>query len=351
MAVGAICQYTDLNLCNISRRMRMVKPFAKEWCKNYHWTLAGRSDMKRLMHGMPVQVRSLAEISATLDGNGKCDGILFMPEMARFCGAVLHVHRRADKTCVEGYGMRRLGKAVFLEAARCGGEFHDGCERRCLLFWHERWLVSVPGAKPAAAPTPLAIPAQRFATRDGERYICQSTELLAATAPLSRWAVAAFARDVWTGEVRLADFLALVWLTLRRRFSNGGAADTILGVNAHPSRGDLALAAGDIVRVKSAFGIARELDPQGKNKGLGFVPTMLPAIDREYEVAFPIRKMILEKTGKMIPLANTVVLKGIQCGGPCVANCPRSSDLYWREAWLEKLADTPAPRQPDGAGP
>jgi len=199
-------------------------------------------------------------------------------------------------------------------------------------------------------PAPPAAPPQRFATRDGERYICQSTELLAATAPLSRWAVAAYARDVWAGEVRLTDFLALVWRTLRRRLSRGGAADTILGENPHPSRGDLALTAGDIVRVKSALEIARELDPQGKNKGLGFVPTMLPAIDKQYEVAFPIRKMILEKTGKMIPLANTVVLKGIQCGGPCVANCPRSSDLYWRESWLEKLVDTPAPKQPDAAG-
>ncbi|CAN7523938.1 hypothetical protein [Duganella sp. LjRoot269] len=331
--------------------MRKVKASVGERSENCQWTFAWGGNMKRLVHGMPVQVRSLEEILATLDGKGKCDGILFMPEMARFCGAVLNVHRRADKTCVEGYGMRRLGKAVFLEASRCGGEFHDGCERRCLLFWHERWLVPAPGAKPAAAHAPPAVPAQRFVTRDGERYICQSTELLAATKPLSRWAVAAFACDVWTGEVRLRDFLTLVWLTLRRRLSDGEEPNAILGENAHPTRGDLALAAGDIVRVKSAPEIARQLDPQGKNKGLGFVPTMLPAIGKQYEVAFPIRKMILEKTGKMIPLANTVVLKGIQCGGPCVANCPRSSDLYWRESWLERPVDKRAGRRPDGPRP
>ena len=128
--------------------------------------------MKRFVHGMPVQVRSLAEIFATLDGDGKCDGILFMPEMVRFCGAVLPVHRRADKTCVEGHGMRRLGKTVFLDTAHCDGEFHDGCERRCLLFWHERWLVSAPAGKPADVHTESAEPAaltQPFATRDGER--------------------------------------------------------------------------------------------------------------------------------------------------------------------------------------
>jgi hypothetical protein len=36
--------------------------------------------------GDPVEVLSLAEIKTTLDERGMCDGVPFMPEMARFAG-------------------------------------------------------------------------------------------------------------------------------------------------------------------------------------------------------------------------------------------------------------------------
>ena len=56
-----------------------------------------------------VEVLGAAEIAATLDANGRLDGVPFMPEMLAFCGLTLRVRRRADKTCVEGhYGLRTL---------------------------------------------------------------------------------------------------------------------------------------------------------------------------------------------------------------------------------------------------
>jgi hypothetical protein len=46
--------------------------------------------------------------------------------------------------------------------------------------------------------------------------------------------------------------------------------------------------------------------------------------------------MIVETTGQMIELSNTVALEGVICQGACVAHCPRQEFLFWRESWLER---------------
>src|SRR5690348_847227 len=97
----------------------------------------------RLHRGQLVRVRPEREIAATLDADGKLDGMPFMPEMARHCGHAFRVYRRAGKTCVEGHRLRRLESAVLLEGLRCDGAFHDGCQRNCLFFWKEAWLEPV----------------------------------------------------------------------------------------------------------------------------------------------------------------------------------------------------------------
>ena len=114
--------------------------------------------------GEVVSVRSLNEILATLDRDGKLEGLPFMPEMAQFCGATFTVHRRAEKTCVEGVGMRGLRGTVFLAGLRCDGSAHGGCERRCLLFWKEAWLKRADG-------TVASIPATAVAGRSHENAV------------------------------------------------------------------------------------------------------------------------------------------------------------------------------------
>ena len=90
--------------------------------------------------GDTVTVRSLTEILATLDADAKLGGLPFMPEMAACCGRSFRVYRRADKTCVEGLGMRSMRDTVFLDGLRCDGSAHGGCQRGCLFFWKEAWL-------------------------------------------------------------------------------------------------------------------------------------------------------------------------------------------------------------------
>ncbi|MBD4412210.1 hypothetical protein GUG95_13095, partial [Xanthomonas citri pv. citri] len=84
-----------------------------------------------------VEVKSLDDIRATLDADGAYEDLPFMPEMAAFCGERLKVFRRAEKTCVEGHGLRQMSGTVLLEEARCKGAEHDGCQRNCLIFWKE----------------------------------------------------------------------------------------------------------------------------------------------------------------------------------------------------------------------
>ena len=40
------------------------------------------------------------------------------------------------------------------------------------------------------------------------------------------------------------------------------------------------------------------------------------------------QRIILEETGQMASLKNTVTLKGVVCQGTCAKNCPRSNPLY-----------------------
>ena len=96
-----------------------------------------------------VEVRSKEEILATLDENGRLEGLPFMPQMLQYCGQRFQVFKRAGKTCSEVRGptgvvyvSRRLRDTVHLEH-RCDGRAYGGCQAGCLIFWKEAWLKHV----------------------------------------------------------------------------------------------------------------------------------------------------------------------------------------------------------------
>lgn len=294
-----------------------------------------------LLHGQLVEVRSSHEIAATLDADGKLDGVLFMPEMARYCGNRIRVSRRADKTCVAGHGLRSMKSTVFLQDMRCDGGFHDGCQRNCLFFWKEAWLKPLDaGVEPLQAEASLDSTAltwlNQLPTRRDGRYFCQSTELYTATRELSRWGIAPFIREILHGELSLHEFLKIILRTVRHRFFGWEEPGYLVGPQGKKNKGDLNLRAGEWVDVKSSEEIREFLDSKGSNCGLFFKPTMSDALGGRYQVEFPVKKIILEQNGKMVNLTNTVALKGVICQGVCVNNCPRSEYLYWRESWLRR---------------
>lgn len=299
----------------------------------------------RLLRGQMVEVRSIQEILATLDGSGKLDGVPFMPEMAGYCGRQALVFRRANKTCVEGHGTRGMKDTVFLDELRCDGEMHDGCQRNCLLFWKEAWLKPVQNGVKSLPAIPVAqngVPSglSQLPTRLGGRYYCQSTELYAATTKMSRWNIGQFIEEVRDGELSILAFIKIIYRTALHRLLKFEEAGSLVGTQKKGARGALGLKQGDWVEVKQVEGIRSTLNASRKNTGLEFVPSMFEHIGRRYQVDFPVNKIILEQTGSMIKLSNTVVLKGVNCQGLCVKNCPRTSSLYWREIWLHRVEES-----------
>src|SRR5262245_64133737 len=99
-----------------------------------------------LRRGDLVEVKSPAEILATLDERGALEDLPFMSEMAALCGRRFRVERRAERVCdtVAYTGTRTPPRSVFLEDVRedvrCDGSAHGGCQAECRPVWKEEWL-------------------------------------------------------------------------------------------------------------------------------------------------------------------------------------------------------------------
>jgi hypothetical protein len=305
-------------------------------------------------HGDRVTVRSAGEVLATLDSDGKLEGMPFLPEMAPSCGKTFSVHRRAEKTCVEGIGVRGLANVVLLEGLRCDGSAHDGCQRGCLLFWKDAWLKPAAGGSPPSR-TAEAAPAESAPCGDGDaavaalrglpttkegRFYCQSTELAGATSDALPGRLRYHLRNLWTGETsprRFARFLRMSLLNHLWRRLHGRTFQQLTGQQARTQSQELDLRPGEIVEIKSSAEIRATLDAQGRNRGLRFEPEMVYYCGRRFRVAEPVRKIISERNGKMLELADTVRLEGLVCDGLCYGDCPRANHFFWREIWLRRV--------------
>ena len=339
-----------------------------------------------------VQVRTQGEILATLDAHGRLDGMPFMPEMLASCGMTLRVFKRAHKTCdtVECSVIRKLERTVHLEDSRCDGSAHGGCEAACLLFWHEAWL------KPAAAPVadsqwpsvgPVlqavrgcsmeqlsAATQQGYDAEKGPRFVCQATELLKATKPLSRVDPRQYLEDYRSGNVDLATLLrgALYRVTaflVRRSERHGrqvGLGDSLAkalmacydglqrllpnGV-PYPRRSgtipkgqptphiDIGqLQPGSWVRVKPYREILATLNSENKTRGLLFDAEHVPYCGKEFPVRSLVTQIIDERTGYMLHFSSpSIILESVICQGTYSDRrmfCPRGIYPYWRPVWL-----------------
>jgi hypothetical protein len=306
--------------------------------------------MGNFRHGQLVAVKSLDEILATLDHEGRTDGLPFMPEMIPFCGGMFRVHRRAEKTCVEGLGIRGMDDTVLLANLRCDGAAHDGCQRGCLFFWKEAWLRPSPpaplpqageGSMPCShAPRPTPYVPHNLPTKQGDRYYCQSTELAKATTEFRRSKLGNYFHDIRIGELSPRKFCYFLWMAVGNRLWRllfGRYLHQLVGRRTRTPPGELDLQPGELVEILSADEIRETLDAKGRNRGLSFEPEMALHCGRRYRVAEQIRRIILEENGKMVQLSNTVTLEGLDCRGLCALNCPRANHFYWREIWLRRV--------------
>jgi hypothetical protein len=103
---------------------------------------SGPTVPRNLLAGELFEVKSERDILATLDANGRCKGLLWMPSMARLCGKRYRVRKRVERIMLESSGeIRKIRNTVLLEGATCENLY--GCDRSCFHFWREIWLKRV----------------------------------------------------------------------------------------------------------------------------------------------------------------------------------------------------------------
>jgi hypothetical protein len=325
----------------------------------------------RLRRGELVTVRPAAEIIATLDENASLDQLPFMPEMLQFCGRTLRVYRRADKTCdtIEARGLRQMTDTVHLADLRCDGSAHGGCQAGCLLFWKEAWLTRA-SAEPSSTDEPpesatalspedaeLLVRSTRQAgetqrTSGPDRYSCQATQLLEASAPLAWWNASQYVRDLRTGNVgvfRLVRGLTVFlfnkyqgfskrFLPARLRIREGKWYPFIYGKLKKTPSDVLNLQPGELVEVKSKEEILATLNAEGRNRGLKFDSEMLKYCGQRARVLRRVERILDERSGEMLTLPrDCIILEGVACRSDYHRFCPRSIYHYWREIWLRRV--------------
>lgn len=297
-----------------------------------------RTNATPLRRGDWVEVRSPAEILATLDDLGAKDAIPFMPEMLHSCGRTFRVARKATKTCVDTLPWLirefRVNDVFLLENLRCHGGGHDGCQRRCTIFWKSDWLRKVEGDGPPSPVAPEEIERLRARLKtkiSPTRYLCQSTQMMNATRPLPKTKKALKClTDVINGNYTLLEMVRLVLAPSLVRLSQllGGYPDPVGNLSRTPSEG-AHLQTGEIVEVKSPGEIGQTLDTTGKNRGLVFGFPMASHCGGRYRVLNRLDRMIVETTGEMRTLTNTVLLEGATCQCKLViGGCPRAGMDY-----------------------
>lgn len=299
---------------------------------------------KRFEKGEVVEVRPWPDILKTLDDAGTLDGLPFMPEMLGFCGQMLRISKRLERTCEETQGtMRRIRNVVFLDDLRCDGSAHGGCDKGCRFLWKDAWLKKPAEIQRLKSQSADDVPAYpfRYAFPDG-RYICQSTQMIHATSHLSRFDLGSYVRDIRAktysaGELFRAASRAL-FLKVRCMALNKSHLSVAGMLTKTPTR-TLNLKPGERVRVKTRDEIIRTLNREGKNRGLVFTVEMLPFCGGTFRVHKRVEKIIDEPSQTLIGLEGTVILENVTCDG-CHSprgGCPKDNYLYWREVWLERI--------------
>ena len=114
-----------------------------------------------------------------------------------------------------------------------------------------------------------------------------------------------------------------------------------------------ALRPGDLVEVRPAAEILTTLDVDGRLESVPFMPEMLQYVGRRFTVGRRVEKICdtISQTGSR-RMVGTVYLEDLRCDGSGHDGCQAGCRIYWKEAWLRRVADGSAPTvgdEPDGA--
>jgi len=113
-----------------------------------------------------------------------------------------------------------------------------------------------------------------------------------------------------------------------------------------------ALRPGELVEVRPAAEILATLDAEGRLDAVPFMPEMLQYVGRRFTVDRRVEKICdtISQTGSR-RMEGTVYLEDLRCDGSGHDGCQAGCRIYWKEAWLRRVADRSAPpvdHEPDG---
>jgi hypothetical protein len=317
------------------------------------------SSVLDLRAGEWVEVRSAKEILATLDAKQALEGLPFMPEMLQYCGQRFRVYKSAHKTCdtIKQYVIHKMDSTVHLENLRCDGSGHDGCQAKCLIFWKEAWLKRVPdGASTSSAPVSQAVFDRLLSASrapadpvSGEpRYRCQATDMLKATTLVrrrERWDPRFYIKDLTSRNVTIGQMLGhgahAAFNAFTRKWFNWRYPPLKGLAKGKTPTAALNIQPGELVQVRSKAEIMQTLSPELRNRGLWFDIEMVAHCNSTFRVLDRVEKIVDEKTGKMMRMANPcLILDGVICTGHNAIDrmfCPRAIYPYWREVWVKRV--------------
>lgn len=330
-----------------------------------------------------VEVRSKGEILATLDKQGRLDGLPFMPQMFRYCGQQFRVFKRSHKSCDTIYntGGLRMKDAVLLQGLICDGAAYAACGASCYIIWKNAWLKPTsqsPNLKlesDSASRNPgctehevRAATIAEDSTGSDPRYTCQTTELLKATEHLPWWDLRQYVEDITSRNVTVKQLAGGAAFAVARGVVNRlgyrfGIAPQLIGLYDKVQRWRsgvpyprkvgtvppgqrtpvvrLNLYPGEHVRVKCYDEILSTLDSDNKNRGMFFDAEEVPYCGRTVQVRNRVSRILDERNGRPIEIrgGGAVVLEGVICQGHYSHRrmfCPRAVHSFWRESWLER---------------
>lgn len=103
----------------------------------------------------------------------------------------------------------------------------------------------------------------------------------------------------------------------------------------------LDLRAGELVEVRSEEEILRTLDSRGALDSLPFMPEMLQFCGKRFRVYKRADKACDTIEWQTLRrMENAVHLEGLRCNGQAHGGCQAGCLIYWKEAWLKRVADT-----------
>ena len=299
-----------------------------------------------------VEIKTLDEIRTTINEQGCLEELPFMPEMLAMCGRRAYVYRCIHRLFDyrKSRRMRHMDGAVLLAGALCNGSSHGGCQAACQTIWKPAWLrrvdqnvdtsaVSRPSNDPNQADTAVL----QFSTH-APRFICQLTQLHAASRPIGKWSPINFFRPLIAGNVTPAVFV-IGWLThlfneLQHYRQGVGFPAFEVPERDVEASARTRLQAGDRVIVRSSAEVRATLSDQLLHRGLWFDPDMLKHCGHRYCVQAEIKSLIDIVTGEMRTMKTPAyILRDVTFSGERQLFNAQHEPLFWRDAWLRRDGD------------